>query len=63
MHFAFFTPSPVPLFFSSECAESEEKAAAEFNKVKEGMKVLTEKMDDIAAKKKEKGKEHCTLYK
>ncbi|PVD19075.1 hypothetical protein C0Q70_21634 [Pomacea canaliculata] len=49
--------------YISECAESEEKAAAEFNKVKEGMKVLTEKMDDIAAKKKEKGKEHCTLYK
>ena len=47
----------------AECAESEEKAQAEYDKVYEGMKGVNEKMDAIAAKKKEKGKSHGKIHK
>ena len=47
----------------AECAESEEKAQAEYDKVYEGMKDVNEKIDAIAAKKKEKGKTHGKIHK
>ena len=45
------------------CAESEEKAQTEYDKVYEGMKGVNEKMEAIAAKKKETGKSHGKIHK
>ncbi|XP_070213062.1 structural maintenance of chromosomes protein 4-like [Littorina saxatilis] len=49
--------------YIAECAKGEEKAQAEFDKVYEGMKAVNEKMEAIAAKKKEKGKGHGKIHK
>jgi hypothetical protein len=53
----------VCVHYSGECTESEEKAQVEYDKVYEGMKGVTEKMDALAAQKKEQGKRHGQIHK
>ena len=46
-----------------ECNENQVKAIAKRDHIAEGMKDVTEKLDELQTKKKETGKEHKKIYK